>query len=72
MFQCTFCEKQVAQVGEKELNSGWSRTEGSYSDKRVRVVSCPEHRDLAWEEFFKRMSEIEKPSIDWLEKIYGE
>ena len=66
MFKCAFCDQQVAQIEEEELSVGWHRLEGSSGSGRVRVVSCPDHSknsDLRFDEFFKRMRQIEPPRL---------
>ena len=59
ILKCSFCEKTVRDIDEEELNEGWGRLEGAAFCKRVQVISCPEHKDLAWDEFMKNMKEIE-------------
>jgi len=59
MFKCSFCEKSAPDIGEEELTVGWGRLEGSALGNKVQVISCPEHKDLAWDEFMKNMKEIE-------------
>ena len=46
VFKCSFCNKAVRHIGEKEVEAGWGKCIGKVNGITVDMYYCPEHQQL--------------------------